>query len=212
MKRARNAIDDETIEAAEFTVNCPSFILGPSFIDTAANNVTTVDHLLGTDALGNVRQAPLDALVPQAGIVTVNLTVPHVVSPAAGSYFTYTSVTANTFGISIPAPGSPVIRITRPGIYNMLIVPTIECGAAPEVPCSIFIRERIDGVVTNNSTVYSSGGIGGSRTPRHVFVHHQITTGTHTIEFEVQGDSLPNGTAVNVVDGGIFISFSGVLP
>lgn len=146
--------------------------------------------------------------IPLSGAFAVNVAIGGNISTVAGSYLNYTGFGANPFGVS--AAGD-TITITKSGTYYFEPILDIQCGVAPEVPCEVWVQLEIDGVSINNATLHTSGGTNSpSRSLRGVFIHGQGLSVPTLVRFEVQGDSLPNGTPITLTNARVIVGVVGI--
>ncbi len=150
--------------------------------------------------------------VPTNDVVRVDPTVGFVIPTAAGSYLTFSSIEANTNSITLTAPST--INIVKKGNYVFHILLDVVCGA--NVPCEVWCRIWVGGISFSGRTVYLNGGAGAPlRSLAFIFIHQQPDTGgvLTPIQFEIQGDSIPNGTAITVLNTSrLFVEAEGIPP
>lgn len=214
MDQSENTIGVKTLTASLLQLDAPTVQLTSTFTQNPLNTPLVLSSILGTDAFGNIRSGTHDTVIPRSGVCSIDVVVPHAVQTVAGTFLHYNSVGPNFFGAST-VPGSQVINIFKAGIYEFDIIPDCSCPAiGPEVPFSLFVKLRINGATQSNRTIYDSGGIAApTRTPAIHFVHAQAPPDIpKTIEFEIQGDSLPNGTPIVINNCTILLTFTALLP
>lgn len=151
--------------------------------------------------------------IPVNDVVQVNIAAA-AVSTIVGTFLTYDALSANTSGVSFPGAGADNFTITKKGNYIFHLLFTTTCGAAPEVPFEIWTRIEIGGIPFSSVSIYNNGGTASpTRNPRILFVHKQSTTTPTVIRFELQGDSIPNGTVINLLNSSkIFVQIEGISP
>lgn len=150
--------------------------------------------------------------IPVQGVITATVAVGGAIPTVIGTYLTYTGVDVNTFGVST-IPASSTLTITKAGVYRFWVILDIACGAAPEIPCEVWCQFEKDGLSINNASMYTNGGTAApTRSLRFLFVHRHATTTPAAIKFEIQGDSVPNGTAITITNARVFIDMNGLSP